>query len=189
MKSFRITLFAFISVALFPSCSNDDNTSAPINEEEVITTVEATLTPQAGGDPVILGFRDIDGDGPAAPAVTVSDNLMANTTYNGSLELLNEAASPAEDITAEILDEALDHQFFFSLTNGTGTTAYAAPFDGNAKPVGLNFTLTTGNAASGTFTIVLRHEPDKFAEGVAQGIITNAGGETDVQVSFPVTVE
>ena len=37
--------------------------------------------------------------------------------------------------------------------------------------------------------VVLRHLLDKFAEGVADGDITNAGGDTDVEVSFPIVIE
>ena len=177
-------------VALFiSSCSSDDNSSAPVNEEEVITTVKVTLTPQNGGTPIVLQSRDLDGDGPNAPVITTSANLAANTVYNGSLDLLNEIATPAESITSEIIEEALDHQFFFSATNNIGTTAYAAPFDGNSQPIGVNFTFTTTNAANGNLTVVLRHEPNKSADGVASGDITNAGGETDIQVTFPVVVE
>ena len=51
------------------------------------------------------------------------------------------------------------------------------------------FTLTTGDAASGNITIILRHEPVKDAEGVSDGDITNAGGETDISVTFPVVVQ
>ena len=32
------------------------------------------------------------------------------------MEVLNETESPAEDITEEVLEEALEHQFFFSPT-------------------------------------------------------------------------
>jgi hypothetical protein len=35
----------------------------------------------------------------------------------------------------------------------------------------------------------LRHEPNKDALNVASGEITNAGGETDIEVSFPVTIK
>ena len=36
----------------------------------------------------------------------------------------------------------------------------------------------------GQFTVTLRHEPDKSAQGVSAGDITNAGGETDIEVSL-----
>lgn len=185
MKSIKFLPIVFL--ALFASCSNDDN--GPVNEEEVITTATVVLTPVGGGPSVTMTSRDLDGDGPDAPIVTVSGSLNDNTVYNGSVTLLNETVTPAEDITEEVQEEALDHQFFFSATNGIGTAAYAAPFDADGNPVGVNFTFTTTNPASGSLTVVLRHQPDKSASGVAGGDITNAGGETDVQVTYPVVVE
>jgi len=186
MNVFKFLSMGLAAIALCSSCSNDD--SNPVNEEEVITTLTATLT--GGGRTITLTSRDLDGaEGPNAPVVTVSGNLAPSTTYTGSLDLLNEAATPAESITEEILEEAHDHQFFFTISNALATTAYAVPNDENGKPVGLNFTLTTGAATgTGSFTIILRHQPNKNAEGVAAGNIANAGGETDIQVSFPITV-
>jgi len=58
----------------------------------------------------------------------------------------------------------------------------------NGKPIGLTFTLTTGNVGTGNLTVTLRHLPNKSASGVATGDIINAGGATDAYVSFPVTV-
>ena len=42
---------------------------------------------------------------------------------------------------------------------------------------------------NGTITITLRHEPNKGGEGVSNGDITNAGGETDAQVSYNVSLQ
>ena len=61
--------------------------------------------------------------------------------------------------------------------------------NGVSNPVGLTFNLQAGTASSGTFTITLRHEPFKDAEGVSEGDITNAAGETDVQESFDIVIE
>ena len=61
--------------------------------------------------------------------------------------------------------------------------------DGNGDPVGLMTQLMTGSAGTGQLTILLRHEPDKSAMGVAQGDPTNAGGETDINVVFDIVVE
>lgn len=189
MKKIKFLSLSLVATLFFASCSNDDNQPVAVNEEEVITTLTATLT--GGGQTITLKSQDLDGaEGPLAPVVTVSGNLATNTTYSGSLDLLNEAASPAESITEEILDEADDHQFFFNVSNSLGAFAYLAPNDENGHPVGLNFTFTTGaTTGTGTLTIILRHQPNKSAEGVSLGNIANAGGETDIQVSFPITVQ
>ncbi len=185
MKYFNPTKALFLATtSLFlASCSDDDN--GPVNEEEVITTVTTTLT--NGATTITLTSRDLDGDGPNAPVVTVSGNLEANTVYNGKITFLNETVTPAEDITVEIEEEGEDHQIFYQVPSGLGTFGYT-DFDVNAKPVGLTFTYTTGNAGTGNLTVTLRHLPNKSATGVAGGDITNAGGATDAQVIYPIVI-
>ncbi|UPT72193.1 MAG: type 1 periplasmic binding fold superfamily protein [Flavobacterium sp. JAD_PAG50586_2] len=171
-----------ITAITFSSCSNDDN---PVNEEEVITTVTATLT--NGVNVITLSSRDLDGDGPNAPVITVSGNLSANTTYSGTVSFLNETADPIDNITTEILEEGVDHQLFFQAPSALGTFTYNDT-DANGKPIGLQFSLLTGNAGSGNLTITLRHLPNKSASGVTGGDITNAGGATDAQVTYPIII-
>ena len=180
MKTLKFLTLGYLFIAL-TACSSDDDNPTPVHEEEVITTVIATLTPQGGGTDVTLTSRDLDGDGPNDPVVTISGALASGTTYDGAITLSNETESPAEDITAEVSEEGADHQFFF--TSGIGTVAYD-DIDSNGDPIGLEFTLTTSTATTGNLTIILRHEPNKSATGVSGGDITNAGGETDVDVSF-----
>lgn len=189
MKTFKKVSILFLSALIFTACSNDDDNPLPVNEEEVITTLTATLTPVGGGPTVTLQTRDLDGDGPNPPVITVSGPLAVGTTYNGSLIILNETETPAEIINEEIEAEDDEHQFFFQATNGIATFNYV-DFDGNGNPVGLSFTLTTSaTAGSGSITITLRHEPNKDAAGVSEGDIANAGGETDIQAVFAVTVQ
>ena len=184
MKNNLKFLALFLSTSLvFTSCSNDD---APVNEEEVITTVIVTLT--SGGETITLTSKDLDGDGPNAPEVTVSGNLIANTVYTGSTRFLNELEDPADEITIEVEEEGAEHQVFYQLLSSLGTVTYTDT-DVDGRPIGLSFTLTTGSTAgTGNLTVTLRHEPNKTASGVASGDITNAGGSTDAQVTFPLQV-
>lgn len=185
MKTIKLLAIPFLCLALFTSCEDDDVDPVPVNEEEVITTMTIDLTP-ATGNTITLRTRDLDGDGPTAPVVTVSGNLMANTTYTGSIELLDETdLTDVEDITEEVEEEDDEHQFFFN--TGLGTVAYA-DMDDDGNPVGLSFTLTTGAATTGSFTVTLRHDLDKNAPGVSDGDIANAGGSTDITQTFMVTV-
>lgn len=185
MKYFNLTKALFLATAsiFLASCSDDDN--GPVNEEEVITTVITTLT--NGSTTITLTSRDLDGDGPNDPLVTVSGNLTANTVYNGETTFLNELDTPADNITTEVEEEGEEHQIFYQIPASLGTIGYT-DFDVNAKPVGLTFTYTTGNAGTGNLTVTLRHLPNKSAAGVAAGDITNAGGATDAQVSFPIVI-
>lgn len=183
MKNLKLIALLVIPAIFSTSCSNDD---APVNEEEVITTVRTTLT--GGGQVITLTSRDLDGDGPNAPVVTVSGNLVAGTTYTGSTEFLNELEDPAEDITIEVQEEGADHQVFYQLPSSIGTVTYTDT-DANGRPIGLNFTLVAGTSGTtGTLTVTLKHLPNKTATGVAAGDITNAGGNTDAAVTFSVAV-
>lgn len=119
--------------------------------------------------------------------MTVSGDLNANTVYNGEITFLNETVTPADNITAEVEEEGEEHQIFYQIPASLGTIGYT-DFDVNAKPVGLTFTYTTGNAGTGNLTVTLRHLPNKSAAGVAAGDITNAGGATDAQVTYPIVI-
>lgn len=184
-KQFLFFALLISSSLFFAGCEKDD----PIieNEEEVITTLNYTLIPSGGGAAVVLSFQDLDGDG-GNDAVITGGTLVANETYTGALDLLNAAESPAESITEEIEEEDEDHQFFFQSDISGLSVAYADQ-DADGNPVGLLNTLTTGDAGAGSITVILRHEPNKSATGVKDGDITNAGGETDIEVTFPIDVQ
>ncbi|KAF2514498.1 type 1 periplasmic binding fold superfamily protein [Flavobacterium salilacus subsp. salilacus] len=186
MKQLKLSALALLTFISLTSCSNDDD--APfVNEEEVITTITATFTPVADGETVILTSRDLDGDGPDAPVLTVSGDFIAGANYTGSVTFLNETESPAENITEEVQEEGDEHQIFYQ-ANGLGTFAYTDQ-DVNGDPIGLAFTFEAAETATtGNLTVTLRHEPNKDAEGVASGNITNAGGSTDATATFQVAV-
>ena len=184
MKTIKIFSLLAFSFLLFTACSDDDENPAPVNEEEVITTMNVTLTPQGGGTAITLQSQDLDGDGPDAPVITVSGNLEDFTTYDGSIELLNETETPAEDVTLEVAEEAEEHQFFFSSTGSIGNITYLDA-DANSNPIGIEFSISTQQPGDASLTITLRHEPLKPNDGTLAG----AGGETDIAQTFSLTVE
>lgn len=182
-----ISLGVTAGALVFMSCNPNEPVDPVIpNEDEVITTLNLTLTSDSGAV-VVFSFQDLDGDGGNAP-IQSGDTLQNNTTYSAVLELLNEIEMPAEDITAEIDAEGVDHQFFFESTV-SGLSVEYMDMDANGKPIGLATTITTIDSGSGILNIVLRHEPNKDGTGVLSGDITNAGGETDIEVTFDVTVD
>ncbi len=182
----RGTLASLAVLAFVISSCNPDDPVVP-NEEELITTLIYTLTPTGGGAEVVLRFQDLDGDGGDAPIIS-TDTMAANTTYTGEITLLNELVNPADSISNEVAEEDEEHQFFFLHDLNDMTIDYA-DVDGNGNPIGLATDLVTINAETGQLTIILRHEPAKDAAGVSDGDITNAGGETDIEVTFDVVVE
>lgn len=174
------------TMLLLGSCKKED----PIipNEEEIITSLIYTLSPEAGGDAVKLTFRDLDGDGGNPPTI-IGGVLDANTNYIGSLELLNETETATGNIAAEVLEEAEDHQFFFTVNGALEFEVSYDDQDANGNPIGLSTKASTSGNSSGSLTIILRHEPNKSAAGVSDGNITNAGGETDIEVTFDIVIQ
>ena len=186
MKNSKILALALVSMFTFSSCNDDDPIA--VNEEELITTVTTTLT-AAGSPTITMTSRDLDGDGPTQPAVTVSGDLIINTTYTGAVTFLNESVSPVDNITLEVKEEGDEHQLFFQAPTTIGTFTYTDQ-DKDGKPIGLTFTMRTGAAAAtGAIVVTLRHEPLKSAAGVAAGSIANAGGSTDAVVTYNVVLK
>jgi hypothetical protein len=183
-KLVSITLFTL----LFVACSSDDDAAPePVNEEEVITTMIVTL--DGPDQSVTLEYQDLDGDGPDSATINVSEALIAGATYAGSIRLLNETEDPAENVTEEIEEEDDEHQFFYAPSSDLNVEVEYGNFDGNGNPLGTMFMLTTGEASSGALTFTLIHEPDKSGDGVSEGDITNAGGSTDIEVTFELEVQ
>ncbi len=177
-----LSMFAFSGIVLF-SCSDDDDPEE-VNEEETITTMVVSLTPSGGGTAITLTSRDLDGDGPNDPVLTVSGNLAATTTYNGSATFSNETENPAEDITVEVEQEGEEHQLIYVYT-GSIEDVYNLDDDADGNDLGLSFDLDTGAAGSATLNVTLRHEPNKPNDGTLAG----AGGSTDFTATFNITVE
>ncbi|MCT8340376.1 type 1 periplasmic binding fold superfamily protein [Flavobacteriaceae bacterium TK19130] len=184
MKRLKLVTSIFVLSLFFVACSSDDDTPEPVNEEEVITTMTVTLTPDGGGTPIILQTRDLDGDGPDAPVVTVSDNLTTGQSYSGTITFLNETEDPAENITLEVEEESNEHQIFYTVGTGLDVTLVATNNDDNGNPLGTQFDLEAGAVSSGLLTFTLRHEPMKPNSGLG-----DAGGETDIEATFTVEVE
>lgn len=190
----------------------DDDADVDQAEEEVITTLTLTFTPQGGGTPLVYTFRDPDGEGGDDPT-QLDDILLTNgTTYDLELLVLNETVDPTDPdyrIIDEILEEAEEHQFFFtgsaveSPATGTNPSAlvsvdYAdlesdyvdAPSDPDLE-VGVENTveaLTAGSEAGG-FVVTLMHQPPNNGVPVKTDSSGLDDGEIDIEVAFDIEVQ
>lgn len=176
-------------LALLNACKKKDDPKPPENHEELITTVKLKVKNTLfASDSTEVVWRDVDGNG-GNPPIIGTLTLKANSFYSASLNLLDEShIGHTHDVTDEINREKEQHQFFYQATGNLSNFTYI-DFDANNKPVGLRFSFQTGAAGSGTLKITLRHKPNKSAPGVSSGDITNAGGSTDIEVTFPVTIQ
>jgi hypothetical protein len=186
----KILFFLAVSVGLlFTSCDDHDDHDhdhGHDHEHELITTVRLNITPVDGGNTVIWNWADTDGDGGNPPMIT-TEPLDANTVYNIDVAFLNESGTEMEDITPEVKLEDEDHQVFFILSDNLTYTYGDSDSEGN--PLGLTGTLTTVNSGEGTMRLVLLHEPMKNNEGVSEGDMSQAQGETDIDVSFTFNIQ
>ncbi len=173
------------SLVIVSSCKKDDDlvpVPPPVlNETEVITTMTLTFVDQAGVEPTVTAtFRDPDGDGGDAPDVHDTIVLMDSTTYNVSIELLNETESPAEDLTHEIEDEGDEHLFCFTVSSAD-VSITRTDSDGTYE-VGLESAWATSAASSGSVQVELKHQPD-----VKDG--SCSPGETDIDVTYQIEIQ
>lgn len=171
-------------MAVLTGCFRDDdkpeNPPPPGNGGELITSLLLHFTDAADTSLTYdYAFRDVDGEGGAAPIEWDTLFLSTGKVYHASLTLLDESY-PINilNISDEVAAEAADH-FFCYETSGTAPSILRTDSDGTYE-VGLLSDWTTGaTAGSGTVTITLRHQP-----GIKDG--TCLPGDTDVQVTFEV---
>ena len=180
MKNQLFSTFLFFAFLAFISFSCEkDTTGDPDNEQELITAVSITFTP-ASGAARSFKWTDKDGAGGLAPVIE-SITLAANTSYTISTSFLDESKSPVVNITAEIQDESNDHLVCY-VPSGSAPAVQITDTDKKKNPLGLAGTAKTTAAGNGSLKISLKHQPDK------KSTTPCSTGETDVEVTFPVTI-
>ncbi len=177
---FKLTGLFLSMLILFSSCKKDKTENpAPSNQGELITTVHLVFTDTISGIVTDTAtFRDIDGPGGLSPEQD-SILLQAGSVYHARVILLDESKSPALVISDEVANESDVHLFVFSASPASGfLTSTVTDADMNGLPVGLESNVACGPAATGAYTLELRH----FDSPALKQANTNF--ETDVQVSF-----
>lgn len=180
-----------------------NNPLSPTNSSEVITTMKIYVKDSITGNQITgspFTFKDADGDGGnlgsylplAADSVITLDSMK---TYLAEIILLDETKTPVDTISNAVIEEAVDHMFFFEQINpfgnpystiisGANVKITYLDLDANNRGIGQRFKLKTNSNSAGVqfpFRVTLRHQP-----GVKDG--TFAPGETDVEIRFKVKV-
>lgn len=190
-----------------------DHDHAHDHNHGLTTRLELHFTPEDGGDPLTFVWADPENDGsPEIDEIVLPDAAMeeAHTArrYTLDVEVWNDLESPAEDVTPEIAEGDAEHQFFFtgSAVQGPATgdnpdalVAHAyADTDRNGLPVGLVNTIETLARGTGEITVTLRHMPPESGQAVKQAGLAQTvadegfgaiGGDNDIQVTLPLTVD
>lgn len=180
------SLVLLVALALtLTACDSTDPGEDDAGEEEVISNVTITLENQSDNS-TVTAEAVFDEAGVKQSAETL--DVMAGATYSGSITLRNRFEN--EDITEEVEAEMEEHQFFY-VVQGDVSDAVAVEVtdtDGNGNPVGLEFTVTVDDAASGSgdLRVVLGHydERSKQADETISDI-----PEIDIDFTYPVTVQ
>jgi hypothetical protein len=183
----KIAFAAFMVSGLLTACSKDDDVPEE-NEEEVITTMKVTFAPVGGGSAVTYQFKDPDGPGGTAP--TRDEIVLAPLkSYNVSIQLLNETAAPAEDITEEVEEESAAHRFYYLPSVASNITISDLDNDDADVPLGITSTWTTGAAATGNIKITLRHYPGNPPGKATGDLVDSPKSGTDIEVTFNTKIQ
>lgn len=193
LQKLPVYLFAVLAMG-FASCESDD--PVPENDGELITDVTLTFQELDGsnlvGTPFSASASDPEGIEVGATPTIETVTLTKGKNYRMTITVTNSIAG--EDITAEILEEADEHQFFFlgsAFSSNILTTAYDDP---SGELIGLQNKLTVSSSPGTNNTqiqVVLRHDLDKNYPGATNPNFANyvqAGGETDLDITFPVVI-
>ncbi len=172
-----VFLFYFVSIA----CNKSDNN--PGNVKEQITTMRLSLRETGSGTIKMFEYKDIDGSGGNPPVKFDPIVLSTSRNYTCTIEVLNETGSTAINLTAEIIAEADDHQFYFEPA-GANISVINLDTDSKGLPLGITSTWNTGAVGNGTIKITLKHKPNAKAVG---DLVTK--GDTDIEVDFPAQVQ
>lgn len=193
----RLALLLVAAAALtLSACDSGEPDDGGAGEEEVISLVRLTFSPQGGGAAVVADARF---DEASVLQTTDTIRLRAGTTYAVSIDLQNTFEDPPESITAEVRDEEPDaHRFFYTPEGGVAGRIAVSNLDRdpNGDPLGITFTAaaSTGPAASGTFRVKLRHfEEDAVLPRDKRNDTADAAEvpgvvENDLNFTFPVQI-
>jgi hypothetical protein len=195
MKNLRkVSLYLVALLAFgFASCESEDPEKE--NEGEVITDVTLNFQELNASNALVgsvFTFKASDPQGievgktPTVQSIT----LTKGKKYQMTIEVKNSIEN--EDITKEILEEAAAHQFFF-LGQVFDSSFFSIQYaDAGGVALGLK-TIVTVSSSTGTnnsnMRVVLRHELNKSFPGASSPTFANfaqAGGETDLDITFPV---
>lgn len=196
MKKLFLGLFLVGFTSFLGGCGDDPE---PENIPELITKVTLTFTP-TGGSPFVVTATDPDGEGSQDLQIDGPITLVKGTPYTLAIELINGLYDPGEDgynITEEVRSEGEEHQFFFSWSDGsfsvpTGTGNIGSngvvnyqDEDESGLPIGLTteWTTATTPVSGKSFRIVLKHQP-----GIKSSTSTSADGESDLDITFGLTI-
>ena len=195
MKNLKIVSLYLLALLIFgfSSCKSEDPEKE--NDGEVITDVTLKFQELNSSNALVgsvFSFKASDPQGievGKTPTVQ-SISLTKGKNYQMTIEVTN--SIEGEDITQEILEEAEEHQFFFlgQVFDSSFFSIQYADAGGIALGVKTNVTVSASTGTNNSsMRVVLRHDLNKSFAGANNPTFANfvqAGGETDLDITFPV---
>ena len=179
--------YILVLVVLFAAASCKKETQpAEENENELITTIQLDFTNRGTADKLIYVWEDADGPGGEIPAID-EIALEPNTEYDVKVTLWDKSKTPAEDVTEEVRAESENHRFYYETSAGSGIAIADFDNDINGVPLGITSVWTTTSAATGTFSLILRHYQNGGKE--ASDAAGSTKSTTDAGAIFDFVVE
>jgi hypothetical protein len=189
-----IILTAAVTAAGLAGCGDNPADTIPGGgDPENISKVTVNLTPVGGGAAISVNRRDPDGTQLPQPVGAASGTitLKIGTTYNGTVDLLNDIdPNNVVNISDEVDDEANFHRFFYTLTC-PGVTVPEAGLNRDTQnptqPFGRAFQLVVAANAPTTASCTLNVQLHHFETNKGDGAGSNF--ETDLDIDFPASVQ
>lgn len=172
----------FISVI---SCKKQAANQAPVEENELITTVKFTFVDSLTSDTLRFKWNQPGGPGTLITADTIE--LITDRIYLVSTTIFDESKTPVFNVSDEIKTLQNEHRFFYTSTTSRLVTQIT-DFDTQNPPMelGLKFrAITSANGSeTGNFRALLRH----YTAGSPKtgGVLA---GTADIDVTFPLRVK
>ena len=188
MKTFKNLFIPVLALVLFASCSDDDDTPAPVVAQELITNVNVIFTPTDTNNATVT-LSAVSADGIVDPTLNVVGTFVAGTTYNATVTITDEVNN--ENILTEVIEEKDEHFFVYAINTIDFTSMTRASNDevrtNDGASLGVNTTWVAGDASTGTLTLQLVHEPTTVNDDDGFGSAT--GGEFDINNTWNVEIQ
>lgn len=180
----KILLLMAMGTLAISACKDKtiDPGNAPVNETELITTVQLVLTDSADGSKSVFTFRDKDGEGGNPPELIDTIKVKSQWHYHSELIFLDESKTPVDTVSKQIRAEGTDHLVHY-FHNNVNIHIYDFDLDGKGLPLGLKAYWDLLSPDQTTLRILLKHQP-----GIKTGWDITIG-ETDADVTFPVQIK
>lgn len=197
MNSFnKLTLALATSILIFSACdkANIDPTKPQNNnQQELITTVllNGYNVNNPSSNQFSVKWEDLDGDGGNAPQIDTLQ-LDSGISYSVQVLLLDKTKTPFDTISNEVIEEADEHQLFYTLSANLNDKINIARLDTDNNnpplPLGLDIRITPSHIMPylipflGSVNIKLSHY-----DGVPK--TTSPSSESDIDITFPIRIK